>query len=175
MAKIFKNSKYFQLFHTSKSTLHETVHLQREICIDFVRWGVITVSVFQSREVSVIRRSQCTVNNLGLRHLVRIMEVSVIGGVRCWRFHCILLAAMASNHTFMNYNSSGLHSHRLHTCYMYLGSLESLERLLVLIMGGANFHSLLSAHHLIGTYFLTIESDKCMCLLTRRYSILNQI
>ena len=30
------------------------------------------------------------------------------------------------------------------------------------------FHSLLSAHHLIGTYFLTTESDKCMRLLTLR-------
>ena len=29
-------------------------------------------------------------NNLGLRTLVRIVEVSVIGGVRFWRFHCSL-------------------------------------------------------------------------------------
>ena len=31
------------------------------------------------------------------------------------------------------------------------------------------FHSLLSAHHLIGVYFLTTESDKHICLLTRLY------
>ena len=34
-----------------------------------------------------------------------------------------------------------------------------------------NFHSLLSAHYLIGAYFLTAESDKRMCLLTRLYTI----
>ena len=34
---------------------------------------------------------------------------------------------------------------------------------------GPNFHSLLSAHHLIGAYFLTTESDKCMRLITRLY------
>ena len=28
-------------------------------------------------------------NNSGPRTLVRIVEVSVIGGVRFWRFHCI--------------------------------------------------------------------------------------
>ena len=34
---------------------------------------------------------------------------------------------------------------------------------------GPKFHSLLSAHHLISAYFITTESDKCMCLLTRLY------
>ena len=37
---------------------------------------------------------------------------------------------------------------------------------------GPIFHSLLSAHHLIGAYFLTTESDKRMRLLTRFYGIL---
>ena len=36
----------------------------------------------------------------------------------------------------------------------------------MLIVGGAKFHSLLSAHHLVGAYFLTTKSDKCMHLLT---------
>ena len=44
------------------SILHETVRFHREICIDFVLWGVTKVSVIRSREVSAIRRSQCTVN-----------------------------------------------------------------------------------------------------------------
>ena len=34
---------------------------------------------------------------------------------------------------------------------------------------GQKLHSLLSAHHLIGAYFLTSESDKRMHLLTRLY------
>lgn len=37
------------------------------------------------------------------------------------------------------------------------------------IVGGANFHSILSAHHLIDARFLTIKSGKCMRLLTRLY------
>ena len=37
-----------------------------------------------------------------------------------------------------------------------------------LILGGAKFHSLLRAHHLLDAYFLTIES---VCLLTRLYVI----
>ena len=79
---------------------------------------------------------------------------------------------MASNYTFMNYNTSDLHNRRLHTCL--LGSLESLERSLVLIVGRAKFSSsILSAHHLIGAYFLTIESDKCMRLLTRHGMFIN--
>ena len=36
---------------------------------------------------------------------------------------------------------------------------------------GPNFHSLLRAHHLIGAYFLTTESDKHMRLLTKLYGI----
>ena len=37
-------------------------------------------------------------------------------------------------------------------------------------MGGAKiFHSLSSAHHLIGTYFLTTESDKRMRSIARLY------
>ena len=36
------------------------------------------------------------------------------------------------------------------------------------------FHSLSSAHHLIGTYFLTTRSDKRMCLSTRLYGIFFQ-
>ena len=35
---------------------------------------------------------------------------------------------------------------------------------------GPKLHSLLSAHCLVGTCFLTIESDKCRRLLTRLYS-----
>ena len=56
-----KNRKYF---YTSKSTLHETVCFRREICINFVHWGVTSVSVIQSEEVSNIQRSQgiCTVH-----------------------------------------------------------------------------------------------------------------
>ena len=46
-----------------------------------------------------------------------------------------------------------------------------LERSNVLTVGGAKLHSLLSAHHLIGAYFLTTESDKRMRLLTRLYGI----
>ena len=67
----------------------------------------------------------------------------------------------------MSYNSSGLHTH---TCQ--LGSLESFEHLLVLIVGVANFP--LSIKH-TGAYFLTIESDKCMRILTRLYSMANGI
>ena len=36
---------------------------------------------------------------------------------------------------------------------------------------GKKICSLLSAHHLIGKYFLTAESDKRMCMLTRLYGI----
>ena len=46
----------------------------------------------------------------------------------------------------------------------------------VLTMGRAKtFHSLLSAHHLIGAYFLTTESDKRMRLLTRLYGMWSMI
>ena len=41
----------------------------------------------------------------------------------------------------------------------------------MLAVGGAKTLSLISAHHLIGTYFLTTKSDKRMCLLTRLYGI----
>ena len=34
------------------------------------------------------------------------------------------------------------------------------------IVGGAKFHSLLSAHHLIGAYLITTKSDKLIHLLT---------
>ena len=54
-------------------------------------WGMILVSVFQSREVPQYGdRNVQYRNNSGLWPLVRIMEVSVIGGVRCQRFHCSL-------------------------------------------------------------------------------------
>ena len=36
---------------------------------------------------------------------------------------------------------------------------------------GSTLPFLLSTHHLIGAYFLTTESDKRMCLLTRLYGI----
>ena len=44
------------------------------------------------------------------------------------------LAVMASNHTSMNYNSSGLNTRRLQTCWLGL-----LERSLVPTVGGAKF------------------------------------
>ena len=45
------------------SFLHQqTLCSQRENCVDFVRWGVTLVSVFQSREFSAIQRSLCKVN-----------------------------------------------------------------------------------------------------------------
>ena len=34
-----------------------------EICIDFISWGVTTVSIIQSREVSAIQWSQCMLTN----------------------------------------------------------------------------------------------------------------
>ena len=51
MAEIFKDNKYFS------SPLHqqaETVHFQKDICINFVGWNVTSVSVIQSREISAI-------------------------------------------------------------------------------------------------------------------------
>ena len=50
----------FQLFYSNKLILCETARFQKEICIDFVRWGVASESVLWIREVSAIRRSQCT-------------------------------------------------------------------------------------------------------------------
>ena len=50
------------------------------------------MSANQSREVSAIRRSLCTViygNDLGPRSLVHIVEVSVVERVCIRRFHCI--------------------------------------------------------------------------------------
>ena len=40
---------------------------------------------------------------------------------------------------------------------------------------GPKFHSLLSAHRLIGACFLTTDSDKCMRLLTRLYGMLSTL
>ena len=71
---------------------------------------------------------------------------------------------MASNHTFVNYNSSGLHTHRLQTCWLVSSSASLCQEWV-----GPKFHSLLSAHHLIGAYFRTTESNKHMRLLTRLY------
>ena len=69
----------------------ETVCFQREVCINFVRWGVTSLSIIRSKEVSAIQRSLCTVNYrvwLGPQPLVDIVEVSVIEGVHCQKFHC---------------------------------------------------------------------------------------
>ena len=51
-----------QIFYNSFVTVSRDCPLSEEICIDFVRWGVTSVSVIQGREVSTIRRSLCTVN-----------------------------------------------------------------------------------------------------------------
>ena len=63
------------------------------------------MSVIQSREVSAVRSSQCTVkyigNDSGVLAPVCIVEVSVVlGGVRCQRFHCITIAT----HTNLKYH-----------------------------------------------------------------------
>ena len=71
---------------------------------------------------------------------------------------------MASNHTttvvvsiLVDFKLTGLVSSSAHSCQQWAGPI---------------FHSLLSAHHLIGTYLLTTESDKCMHLLTRLYDVM---
>ena len=71
---------------------------------------------------------------------------------------------MASNHTFMNYNISGLRTHNFKPASLVSLSAHSYQQWAEPI-----FHSLLSTHHLIGTCFLTTESDKRMRLLTRQY------
>ena len=75
------------------------------------------------------------------------------------------LPAMASNHTSMNNNSCCQES-----LSSYLAGF-ALKHSNVLIVGGAKIHSLLSAHHLIGAYFLATESDKRMRLLIRPYGM----
>ena len=44
-----------------KSTLHVTVRSWREICIDFICWGMTTVSVIWNKGVSTLRLLQYTV------------------------------------------------------------------------------------------------------------------
>ena len=76
------------------------------------------------------------------------------------------LPAMASSHTSMNYNKAALKNRRVHNFARASSSARTCWR-----WAGPKLHSLLSAHHLIGAYFLTTESDKRMRLLTRLYGI----
>ena len=76
------------------------------------------------------------------------------------------LPAMASNHTSMNYNGVVLKNHGVHKLLVLCSSAQTCWQCV-----GPKFHSLLSAHHLIGAYFLTTESNKHDTYLTRLYSM----
>ena len=79
------------------------------------------------------------------------------------------LPVMASNHTSMNYITD-LFSRiiKFITCWPSAQAFKRADS-----GQGQNFTPYLSAHHLIGTYFLTTESDnyKRMCVLTSLYGI----
>ena len=78
------------------------------------------------------------------------------------------LPAMASNHASMNYYRAYSKNHCVHNLLALWLSARMCWQ-----WAGPKLHSLLSAHYLIGTYFLTTESDKRMHLLTRLYSSVN--
>ena len=75
-----------------------------------------------------------------------------------------LLPAMASDHSSMTYELERLKNRWVYNLLaMYLSARTYWQ------WAGPIFHSLLSAHHLTGAYFLTTESDRHMHLLTRLY------
>ena len=81
------------------------------------------------------------------------------------------LPAMTSDHSFMTYKLEFLKNRRVHNLLAMCSIDRALEHTSWL-WAGPKFHSLLSAHHLIGPYFLTTESDKRICLFinqTLRY------
>ena len=76
------------------------------------------------------------------------------------------LPVMAFDHSSMTYKLELLKNRWVHNLLAMQLSAQSYWQ-----WAGPKFHSLLSAHHLIGAYFLTTESDKRMRLLTRLYGI----
>ena len=76
------------------------------------------------------------------------------------------LPAMASNYTSMNYYRAFSKNRCIYNLLaMWLSAQMCWQ------WAGPKLQSLLSAHCLIGTYFLTTESGKGMCLLIRHYGM----
>ena len=78
------------------------------------------------------------------------------------------LPVMASDYSFTTYKLE-----LLKNCWVHRFAFLVLEDIVYARMYwqwvGPKFHSLLSAHHLIGPHFLTTDNDKHMHLLTRLY------
>ena len=82
-------------------------------------------------------------------------------------FHGFSASDGRFDHSSMTYKLEFLRNHWVHslmaTCMMCSINWTYWQ------WAGPKFHALLNAHHLISAYFITTESDKCMCLLTRLY------
>ena len=79
-------------------------------------------------------------------------------------FSMAFLPAMASGHSSMTYKLEFLKNCRIHYWLAMYSSAWAYWQ-----WAEPKFHFVFCAHHLISAYFLTIESDKRMHLLTRHW------
>ena len=120
------------------------------------------------------RIASCTrlaILNTAMFHWDGIRLLTLTRSESCQRnrlFFHDFLPAMASDHTSMNYNRAFFENRCVHNLLTLSLSARTCWQWV-----GPKLHSLLSAHRLIGAYFLTTESDKCIRLLTRLYGILS--
>ena len=102
----------------------------------------------------------------------RILRSESCGLATSRLFSTDFLPAMTFDHSSMTYKQEFLNNRWVHNLLAAMCSIgdRALERTYWLWVG-PKFYSLLSVCHLIGTYFLTTESDKRMRLLTRLYGM----
>ena len=139
---------------------NKDVHHSIESCPHTV--GLVFVSQSICRIIPAIREclystSWCCFGTGMVRHF----EASLVDSWYDDYFSMYFLPAMAFNHISMTYKLELLKNHLIHNLLAMCSSVRMYWQWV-----WPKLHSLLSPHHLIGTYFLTTESDKRMCLLT---------
>ena len=101
---------------------------------------------------------------------VRLFEASLADSRQDDYFSTDFLPAMASDHSSMTNKLELLKNRWVHKL-LAMCSIDWARARTYWQWAGPKIFTLLSAHHLIGTYFLTTESDKHMHLLTGLYGI----